>query len=69
MGEAYTEHEGDDVLEKTVDWRTEGAVSDVKDQGTWLTLGQFLEPIICVMLVYQPSFTKDLSKSIIWDPP
>ena len=33
VGEAYTEHEGDDVLEKTVDWRTEGAVSDVKDQG------------------------------------
>ena len=33
VGESYTEHEGDEVLEKTVDWRTEGAVSDVKDQG------------------------------------
>ena len=58
VGEAYTEHEGDDVLEKTVDWRTEGAVSDVKDQGTCLISG-------CVQL----SFTKYYSKSIIWDPP
>jgi len=34
VGEDYTEHnEDDDVLQKTVDWRTEGAVSDVKDQG------------------------------------
>ena len=35
VGEDYTEHNEDDedVLQKTVDWRTEGAVSDVKDQG------------------------------------
>ena len=34
-GEEYTDHltADDENLEKTVDWRAEGAVSDVKDQG------------------------------------
>jgi len=35
-GEEYSDHllDAETDLEKTVDWRTEGAVSDVKDQGT-----------------------------------
>ena len=33
VGLAYDEHEGEEVLEKHVDWRDRGAVSDVKDQG------------------------------------